>query len=164
MSKIDEFKGKIVFDEHALDVALRDHPGLVFDIGVELAIAISVRDEAKQSFDEIEAKVDGEIRRAAAVADEKVTEKEVESQKKLDRRVQAANKAYLERKLDAAKWSALKEAFEQRSYALSKLVELYLNNYYSDRSNAGAEIGRSDLNTAKAQQVKQVNRSRRVNP
>lgn len=162
MSKIEEFKKKLSIDEHGLEFALRDHPNFVYDVGMELALAISHRDEAKQSLEEIEASVDAEIREEAAEQGEKITEKEVESHKKVHDRVKKANQTYLNSKLNASQWSVLKEAFDQRSYALSKLVDLYLANYYSDKT--GVQTGHHDIKTMRADTAKSVNASRRVRP
>jgi len=162
MSKLLEFKKKLAIDEHGLEFALRDHPDFVFDVGMELAFAISDRDAAKQTLEEVEAFVDAEIRGTASQNGDKITEKEVESQKKVDNRVKAANQDYLNRKLDASQWSVLKEAFDQRSYALSKLVDLYLANYYSDKTEV--RTGHADIKTMRADTAKSVNASRRVRP
>lgn len=142
---------RLAIDEYALDVALREHPDLFYQVASELALAISRRDEAKQEVDEVEATVDKELRRSAAMAGDKITEKEVESNKKLDKKVQTANDNFLEKRLEAAKWTALKEAYEQRSYALSKLVELHLANYSSDVGERSQKEASQNL---KAAQVK----------
>ena len=161
MSDLKHLEAKLIIDEHALDIALREHPDLFYKVASALALAISNRDEAKQNVDEIEAEVDAELRRAAAVSGEKTTEKEVESNKKVDKRVKTANDKFLEEKYTTAKWTALKDAYEQRSYALSKLVDLFLANYYS--SNEDKKVGGPALRDARAQQVKaEVANRRRV--
>lgn len=159
---LKRLKAGLRIDEHALDHALRDHPDLFYDVGLELALAISNRDEAKQDMEEIEAAVDAELRRAAAVSEDKVTEGQIASNKKLDKRVKAANDKFLEQKLNAANLSALKEAYEQKSYALSKLVDLYLASYYS--SNEDKKTGAPIVRDVRSQQVKDNNRAVRVRP
>lgn len=149
-NKLEDLRKKLQIDEHSLEIELKNFPNLVDDVGQASVLAISYRDEAKQELDEIEAKVDSEIRSEAAEANEKVTEKDVESQKKLDPKVKAANKKFLDLKLEAAQWGVLKEAFEKKSYALSKLVDLYIANYYSEIEKKG----NTSLKTMQSQRAK----------
>ena len=121
---IKKLKDGLRIDEHSLDTALRDHPDLFYDVSLALALAISNRDEAKQNLEEIEAEVDIEIRAETARLNEKTTETQITSLKKIDPKVKTANDKFLAEKLNAANLTALKEAYEQKSYALSKLVEL----------------------------------------
>jgi hypothetical protein len=160
MADLKQLEAKLRIDEHALDIALREHPDLFYKVATELALAISNRDEAKQDLEEIEAQVDMELRKAAAVSDTKTTEKEIESNKKVDKKVKAANDKFLEERFNAAKWTALKEAYEARSYALSKLVDLFLANYYS--ANEDNRTGATTLRDARAQHVKKDLVERRV--
>ena len=157
---INTLEAKLQIDPHALDTALREHPDLFYKVASELALAISNRDESKQNLDEIEAVVDLEIRAESARLGEKTTEKEVESHKKTDKRVMSANDVFIEEKLNTARWTALKDAYEQRSYALSKLVDLYLANYYS--SNQDNRTGGADFINARVEQIKQQNQRQRV--
>ena len=150
MNKLESFRAKLQIDEHSLEIELRDYPKFVDDIGQAHVLAISDRDAAKDDLDQIEAKADYEIRESAALADEKITNPEVESQKKLDPKVKAANKKFLELKLLAAQWGVLKEACEKRSYALSKLVDLYIANYYSEIEKKGE----GDFKTMQSHRVK----------
>lgn len=157
---IKKLEAALLIDQHSLDTALREHPDLFYKVATELALAISNRDEAKQDLDETEAQVDLEIRADCARLNEKTTEKEVMSQCKIDKRVKSANDKFLAERLNTAKWTALKEAYESRSYALSKLVDLYLASYYS--SNEEKKIGATNLRDARTQQVKEVNKRARV--
>lgn len=147
---LETLAGRLSINEHSLDVALREHPDLFYTVATELALAISNRDEAKMEVDEVEAKVASEIRHRASVDDEKVTDKSVSDQVKLDKRVQAASTKFIEQRLNAAKWTALKEAYESRSYAISKLVDLYLSNYYSTIEKKSD----ADFRTVQSQRVK----------
>ena len=161
-SNLERLQKKLQIDEHGLEIALRDLPTLIEEVGQAYVLSISERDEAKQELDEIEAIVDSEIRSEAVANDEKVTEKDVDSQKKLDKRVKAANKKFLDLKLESAQWGVLKEAFEKRSYALSKLVDLYISNYYSDIEKKG----NGDFKTVQSHRVKKElsERRKRVDP
>ncbi|MDE1868209.1 MAG: hypothetical protein KGI08_10940 [Thaumarchaeota archaeon] len=158
MSNLEKLKEKLKIDEHALEIAIREHPELVYDVGMELANAISQRDFAKQEFEEVEALVDADLRRQAAISEEKTTETQIASNKKLNPKVKDASRKFQELKLKADQWGVLKESFNQRSYALSKLVDLYLANYYSNIEKSGT----SEFKTVQADRIKQELKSRRV--
>jgi hypothetical protein len=164
MANLQHLELKLRIDEHALDIALREHPDLFYQVASELALAISNRDEAKQDLDEVEAEVDMELRKDAATSGEKTTETQIQSNKKLDKRVKSANDILLEQRYNAAKWTALKEAYESRSYALSKLVDLYLANYFS--STEDKKTGAATLRDVQSRHVKEelASRRKRVSP
>ena len=164
MADLKHLELKLKIDEHALYIALREHPDLFYQVASELALAISNRDEAKQDLDEVEAEVDMELRKDAATSGEKTTETQIQSNKKLDKRVKAANDVLLEQRYNAAKWTALKEAYESRSYALSKLVDLYLANYFS--SHEDKKTGATTLREVQSRHVKEelASRRKRVSP
>jgi hypothetical protein len=157
---LKHLEDKLKIDQHSLDTALREHPDLFYKVASELALAISNRDEAKQDVDEVEAEVDMELRKDAATSGAKTTEKEIESNRKVDKNVRAANDRFLAKRYEAAKWTALKEAYEARSYALSKLVDLFLAAYYD--ANEDKRSGGVTLRDARASQIKEANRNKRV--
>lgn len=157
MHNIEILQKKLQIDEHALEKALKEHPDLVYNVGQMYALSISERDGSKLKLDEIIAEVDSEIREDAAAAEEKVTEKAVEGRVKADDRVKKANQAFLDLKLKADQIGVLKEAYNQRSYALSKLVDLYISNYYSEIEGKGS----GDYKTVQAHRVKKELSGRR---
>ena len=157
---LKDLKAKLRIDEHALEVAWRDQPDLFYQVANEHALALSIRDESKQDLEELEAEVDMELRRDAATSGEKTTETQIQSNKKTDKRVRAANDSFLEKRYIAEQWKVLRDAYEQRSFALSRLVELYIANYYS--SNEHKTTTNANLKDIRAQSVKEVNRNRRV--
>jgi hypothetical protein len=160
VADLADLRSKLGIDEHSLDMALREHPDLFYEVASQLALAVSNRDEAKLDLEEVEAEVDKELRRAAAINDDRTTEKEIESNKKIDKRVKIANDKLVKEKYNAAKWTALKDAYEQRSYALSKLVDLYLANYYSQ--NPEKSSGNAKYRDAQVDRIKRENAMKRV--
>lgn len=151
-----QLESKLKIDEHALDEALRDNPDLFYQVSQRLALAISARDEAKLILEETEAEAAMELRKEAEANDEKFTDKSVEAQVKLDKEVQKTARRFADYKSEAAKWTVLKEAYEQRSYALNKLVDLYLANYYGNFEKTGG-----DYKNVKAKEVKEELATRR---
>lgn len=151
-----QLEAKLRIDEHALDVALREQPDLVYAVSQQLALAISERDQAKLELEEQEAETAIDLREDAEANDEKITDKSVEAQVKADPSVQRLAKTFIKSKAEAAKWAALQEAYEQRSYALNKLVDLYLANYYGNFEKTGG-----DYKNIKAKEVKEELATRR---
>lgn len=119
-------------DENAMEEALLAQPDSYYKVSKRLALVISRRDAAKQELAEVEARADAKIRRDAELAEEKITEREVKSQKRLDTDVKTAGSNVLTLNYHVGELTALKEAFQQRSYALKELVALYIANYYGD--------------------------------
>jgi hypothetical protein len=157
-SDFQQFENLLRIDRNALDVALEIQPDMFYRVSKNLVLCISKRDAAKQELQEIESAVDAQIRRDASIAGEKVTNPEVESLKGLDKGVLVAKEELAALNLRVGKWSALKEAFLQRSYALKELVALYSANYYGDvvqsntekpLRNRVATIARETLNKAR---------------
>jgi hypothetical protein len=162
MVDIKQLEQKLLIEDHALDIALREHPDLFYQVANALALAISERDEAKLALDEIEAEAAMAIRDEAAKYEEKITDKTVEMRVKTDAGVMKAARQFIQFKNEATRWTVLKEAYESRSYALSKLVDLYIANYYS--SNEDKKTHAPAMREVRASQVKEINKSRRVSP
>ena len=157
---IEDLEQGLKIDEHALEHELKEHADTFYKVSSQLVMAISRRDEAKQAMEECEAKVDMELRKDAALSEERVTDTAIAKQLKSDSRVKAANSNFLKLKNEAARWETLKESFQQRSYALSKLVDLYIANYYSDLEYKSQKTP-NRLHDAKADRVRATLSERR---
>lgn len=48
-------------------------------------------------------------------------------------------------------WTALKEAFQARSYELSHLVDLYCRNYYGEIGRTEADLARKEMTRMRQQ-------------
>lgn len=150
---IADLEASLRINEHALEEAAAQQPSLFYFVSRELVRAISQRDAAKQTLQEIEAVVDAKIRSDAETAGEKITEKEVDSHKTLNKEVRNARKELLRLTTQASQWAALKESFQQRSYALTHMVELFIHNFYGSDPVARAENKAKTLLADKAKQA-----------
>lgn len=128
----DELEDGLAIDENGLDQAIMQQPDLFHRVAKASALWSSRRDAAKQQVTETEARVDAEIRHDLEVEGTRVTEAAVASAKAINRDVLAARTSHLEISTAAAEWSALKEAYQQRSYSLSNLTDLYVAGYFTD--------------------------------
>lgn len=129
---ISELEEGLRIDKNALDEALERAPDLYYRVSKELTLATSRRDAIKQELAEIEAEADNTIRIRAEGAKVKLTETDAKMQARLEPAVKRANRDLIEANRVVGMFSALKDAFNQRSYAIKDLVSLYVANYYSD--------------------------------
>lgn len=131
---IDEYEERLKFSMEALEEALEEQSDLFNDVSQRLALETSKRDGAKTDIVETEAMVDLEIRGDAAAEGRKITEKEVDATKNVDNRVLESRKIYHKHSENVRRLEALKESFQQRSYALKELANLWVAGYYGDTS------------------------------
>jgi len=135
---LGRLESELSIDRHALDECLEKQPMLFYEVSKMLALTISQRDEAKQNLIMAESKADIKIRREAVNTGDKVTEREIDANKRLSPRVEEATASLniLQKNLHIV--AGLKDAFEQRSRALKDMCGLYVSNYYSTASTGGA--------------------------
>ena len=155
---LEQMEGALQISEHDLDEALLQQPQLYFQVSRQLALTTSLRDAAKQNLAIVEARTDLNIRRAAREKKLDQTEKEVKSQVIMHLDMEKANKALLALELEHDEWQAMEKAFDQRMKALSKLVDLYLKNYWAESGltrdqdsmkSHNANLARNDMAAAR---------------
>ena len=146
---IQELESGVLIDERRLEEACSQHPDFFYRVAKRLAYETSLRDAAKETLANKEAAADARIRLEAERAEEKITEREVDSKKRLDPQVEAVRKQYNDLIYSVAQWTALKDAFLQRSYMLKTLAELYVSNYYSDTSTGRTQVAGATADRAK---------------
>lgn len=156
----EELELGIRIDENALEDAWREQPELFHRVSKKLALLISQRDAAKYDLALVEAEVDYELRESARKNEIKITEKEVEAKKLQDKGVQHAQKELSYLNLRAAEFGALVDSFKQRSSALIRLTDLYLNEYYGNREPKYQ--GRNELMNRRDQETREELRRRRL--
>lgn len=158
---LSELEGGLLIDEHALDEALAQQSDLFYQVGRELEDLISLRDQAETELEETRAQADIGIRSRARKRDEKYAEGEIKSRIALDDKVQAANKKYLDLKNKCGRYTRLEKAFEQRSRALGKLVDLYTAGYFTDVTHRSQTNSMKDHKATNIRQRMNIERQRR---
>lgn len=151
----------LAIDEHGLDEAWQRQPELYYEAAKMLSLYVSRRDAIKQSMAVTEASVDRELRVAAINAGEKTTEKELESYRKLDKRMIAAGGDLLRLQHSVSVIQALVSAFDQRSKALKGMSDLYTTNYYQSTSAVGGDSSDRLKDHMAADARRELNRRRR---
>lgn len=140
----DEIRDKLKIDKHALDTEVEQQPELFGEVAEAAALAKSQVDSLAEQLKELEANLDQQARKDAAIADERITENEIRAIIATDERrkelvVRMLGAQNVQRRLDA-----LTVAFRHRSYAMRDMVDLYLASYYSSRSASGAHENQRD--------------------
>lgn len=128
---IDQLKALLAIDKSVLDDEVIRQPSLFFDVSEQLTTAIAERDAAKENLATVDAQLDAKWRaKLNKVGAGRVTDKAIQSHVQTDKDHERAFDDFLVAKTAADTLSALKEAFQSRSYALRDLVSLYTANYY----------------------------------
>lgn len=129
---------KIKLDKQRLDLATEEQAEVFLEIGERHAQAVSVRDLAKDTVTRVDAELARDKRIAAAKAGEKITEKITDDYVCLHEKHAAAVAAYADARRAEMKWSALRDAFDQRMRMIRELVGLYAAGYWTNSGTAGA--------------------------
>jgi hypothetical protein len=142
-----EYERGLRIDKNDLDTALIQQPDIFYRVAKELTLAISRRDEMKLNINEAIADLDQQIRSRSEKTTEGGIAKEIDSAPKIiDLR---RDYGRLNHKVD--RWTALKEAYQSRSYVLKDLCGLYVAGYFSTQSGGGA---RNDARTRLADEAR----------
>lgn len=152
-ASIRELEDDLIIDEDDLEEMCRLQPVLYYEVSRQLAMCISERDAAKQAHAEVEAAEDGRVRREAAKQEDRVTDTAIKLTVKSSKIVVAAMKKYLDLSEKVGQLQALKEAYQQRSYALSHLVDLHVNTFYGESATnrTASNVRDAKANVARAQ-------------
>ena len=131
-------------DKNDLDNELIRQPELFYHASTSYALCVSQRDQAKLDLERAEAEADSKIRRAAVKDDKvkKITEAEIVARRAMAPEVREAQDSYLSARAAVERAAALRDAYQQRGYAVKDLVNLYVSGYY------GAVTGRFERGEA----------------
>ncbi len=134
MIDIAEFRGYLKINKAALDDEVIQQPSLLFAVSEACAEATARRDKLKEQLATVDAELDFEIRESAVV---KFTDTAIKAQIQIHKDHTVAFKNYLAAKQQADVLSALKDAFQQRSYGIRDLCQLFIANYFEESSVRG---------------------------
>ena len=150
----NELLRDLAIDKHRLDDETIRQPGLFFHASEGCAFAMARRDKKERDLKITMAELDRGIRDNAQSDGVKITEAYVNQQILREDDYSAAHSAFLDARLEADKWEALKNSFRQRADMLRALVQLYSTNYF------GEVTGSSDRAAAR----QRVSPTQRVSP
>lgn len=139
-------------DENDLEREWIEHPRAYHHHALLLAEARNKVAEAKAEFELVQAELDHKVRlHPDNYGLEKLTEKVVEAAVLRQPEYQVAQQVFLRARYDESVVQAAVDALDHKRTALSRLVELYLNDYNSQpraRGDAGRETGQVKADAA----------------
>jgi len=145
IDSLERLEQGLPIDENALNEAWLQQPDSFYRVAKQLALMTSRRDAKKQELAETEAKADAETREVAAQRKEKITEPEIKAAVRLDPDVLKVGKELGELQYRVGVLGALERSYEMRQKALTKLVDLYIANYYRSGGGEGSRSAQRAL-------------------
>ena len=130
----EELEHALQIDLTQLDTVRVQHVMLYYDVCKGFRTALDARDKAKKTLKEVYGEQYFEARTKIEDTGNKPTEAMITAQLEMIPECQEVNTDLLDKESKLNSWTALKDAYEQRSYALSSLVELYLAGYFGTLS------------------------------
>lgn len=127
----DELVERLEIDKDSLDDDLRTFADAYYRIADAVAVSATLRDESKAKLQEVEADVSERVRQELTEAGVKFTVDQVRQSTMTRPSVTKARTRYQQDVYQHNRWSALKEAWDKRSFAIHNMVELYTSQYYS---------------------------------
>lgn len=142
---IEEYKSLLKIDKNALDDELLKQSERFYDVSNSLSLAVSLRDKAYEDLKLLEAELDIDVRRQFESEGRKSTEGLIRAEILSDTSRQSAVQHHLDTKTKVDQFTVLKESFQQRSYMLRELVQLYIAGYYMDNSVTGSKSAKENV-------------------
>lgn len=162
-SDLEALQSQLQIDKDDLDTCLVEQPDLYYHVAEHFVSAVARRDEVKLSIEQVTAELGEQMRKAAAARDEKLTEAAITRKLADTPRLQEMEAQYLHLRLEADKWQALKEAFQQRSFMLRELVAIFIRRMgdlslgQADQSAHRDLVGvKADANHAAASEMRKA--------
>ena len=124
----------LMVDKDSLDDEFISHPSNFYTIAAAYETAIMARDSCKIDIEQTEAELYIQFNRKAEEQEGRVTDTSIKRQVTSSKRMIELEKTYLRLKEKAGKLGAMKEAYQQKGYALNKLADLYIANYFTTES------------------------------
>jgi len=129
---LDEAKNALLINKNQLDTECINYAMILNQVGVEAAMAISERDEAKINMDKKYVEIAKTKREHAERTGEKITEAKLDQMVQNDIHYQEKQNIFLAAKLNADLWYAMKDSFSQRGKMIVELCSLYLSGYFGE--------------------------------
>lgn len=136
LEELDYFKDLLPIDPHSLDEEVSRQPELYYAVAEKSAKYSGIAASAKADMKEAYAKIALEIREDSVG---KTTEKLIEQQTDSSPAYTAACKKYIKAEELADAWTALTNAFVQRSHMIRELANLMIAGYYQSSTVKSSE-------------------------
>ncbi len=162
-----EYRKLLNIDKNSLDDVLVEQADIFYEISHKYSIAVSKRDQAYENIKVTDAELNLAVRINLDDEGRKVTESLINNMVLEHEEHKEAVKTHLEAKKLADQYSALKEAFHQRSYMLRELVQLYISGYFVQETYKATKEKKTQVDHTKAvsaiSSIRKRNDRRRLN-
>lgn len=147
-----------------LETDWRTHAQMVYNVGAAVAEAQFIYDTSKKDSERVAASMSNDMRKNPCFYGiDKVTDKAIESSLLVQREYQDSISGMLEAKRQLGLLKATAAALEQRQWALSKMVDLFVHEYYSDpKSTSMTEEDRFNLRRRGVRRTEQTSDSEEI--
>jgi hypothetical protein len=146
---LSELEQNIKIDPDELEIELIKQPNDYYHASAGFAMAISLRDQAKNELDIAEAELFLAFRDEVIARTERPTEALLEAMINASDIHRSYVDKHLETKLLADKWLALRDSFIQKGHALRELANLHKLNYFGERPVTNADRGEAEAQVRK---------------
>lgn len=140
---MEEYEQGLRIDKNSLDEEWLAQPELFYRVSKQHARFLSDKESLKVDIEILEAQLYSSIRQQMEeeVGDSKqrITEAAIKSKVAATPEMQRLVRAHMQASERAASMLALKESYQQRSYALKDLVNLYTSNYFTVESGSKSQ-------------------------
>lgn len=154
-----EMREALQVDKHDLDNEWVKQPQNYHRISEASALAMSLRDEAKDAIRDLEAELDQIVRTRHEDDEKKPTETAIKNEIRTDKAMVKANERLAKLNRNVQLLSSLAESWRQRRYALDNLVTLHVSGYSMDTGSRPSRDRAHDGNR-KAMQAERKRRER----
>ena len=138
------FESLLVIDKNRIDDEVVQQPDHYWRVAREAAFASSRAAEAKHDLKVVDANLNAEIPSALETKGIKTTVQNVTAAITAHPDHIEASQALIEADREAGLWGALRESFQQRSWAVKDAVSLTVSGYVSNSSAGGAQRASTD--------------------
>ena len=142
---LTRFRASLEIDEDDLDRALAEQPRLFYEVAEALTIAVSRQRGIAMQLKDLKARLHLVIRDTAARRNEKTREDNIKNRNILASVIKKLDLEYLDASAHVKEVRAMKEAYQQRSYALKDMVSIELERLYQLGVERGAVSARNRM-------------------
>ncbi len=136
------YERSLEINKDNLDEELSNFPGIFYTISDHYLSALKHRKRLQARLDIEFAALASAIRSAALETEGKITETQIKQEVPLHPKYRKLNARLADAVYIQDRWSALKEAYVQKSFALKGLVSLAVHEQYQSDSSAGNKTRR----------------------
>lgn len=130
--ELEEARKLLLISKNNLDEACQTQADIFYEVAEEVAFANSHRDYMKEQLVKRDAELAVDIRKKSEQSGEKLTETKLQQMLQTHPEHLKTFDEWLEAKLNAERWSALKDSFLQRASMIKELCALFISGYYAD--------------------------------